>query len=313
MLPWAKETCYSHLVRLASLLFATSVFVLLIPSGAQAFCRTTTCRTTADKSCERDEDDCVIEGTPLFWPSRCVGFSFQAQGTAKLVPEDTKQAILGAFASWSEHECPAGGTASIAFSPTEDVQCKLPQANKQGANVNVVFFRDDAWPYRGIDGTLATTTVTYDGDGSIWDADIAVNAAFNDVTLSDSNAEYDVPSIVVHEVGHFMGIAHSPDDDALMAPTYTPGTLRRELAEDDIDALCTIYPPDRQATCSLTPRGGFGPRCSEATADPPKDEGGCSASTPGDASSSAFAAASVFAMIGIFAACRRRASNLGNS
>lgn len=301
-------------MRFAFPLLATSAIVFLLPLSANAFCRTTTCRATAEKECERDDDDCVAEGTPLIWPSRCVGFSFQAQGSAKLVPEDTKQAILGAFAAWSEHECPDGGTASIAFSPTEDVQCKLPQANKQGANVNVVFFRDDEWPYRGIDGTLATTTVTYDGDGSIWDADIAVNAAFNDVTLSNTDAEYDVPSIVVHEVGHFMGIAHSPDDDALMAPTYTPGTLRRDLGDDDIAALCAIYPPDRQASCSLTPRGGFGPRCSEASADPPKDEGGCSAGPENRAdATSAFATSGVFAMIGILAALRRRTSHLGKS
>lgn len=292
-------------MRKALLLLATGVVVLLVPFGASAFCRTTTCRNTAEKECERDADDCVIDGTPLFWPSRCVGFSFQAQGTVKLVPEDTRQAIFGAFATWSEHECPGGGTASIVFSPTEDVQCKLPQANKDGANVNIVFFRDDAWPYRGIDGTLATTTVTYDGDGTIWDADIAINAAFNDVTLNDTDAEYDVPSIVVHEVGHFMGIAHSSDDLALMAPTYSPGLIRRELATDDIAALCAIYPPDRKASCSLEPRGGFGPRCAPV-APPTTDDGGCSAS-PGVASSG-LAAGCVSAMLGLLAAFRRRAS-----
>lgn len=297
-------------MRKALLLLATSAIVVLAPHAASAYCRTTTCRTTAEKECERDDDDCVVEGNPLIWPSRCVGFSFQAQGTAKLVPEDTKLAILGAFATWSEHACPTGGTASIVFSPTEDVQCKLPQANKEGANVNVVFFRDDAWPYRGIDGTLATTTVTYDGDGTIWDADIAINAAFNDVTLSDTDAEYDVPSIVVHEVGHFMGIAHSSDDDALMAPTYSPGTIRRELGDDDIDALCTIYAPDRSASCSIEPRGGFGPRCSEAAAKAP-EEGGCSAA-PGVAPSG-MAAAGLSAMLGILAALRRRARHAGHT
>ena len=302
-------------MRKALLVVATSAIVVSLPSGASAYCRTTTCRNTAEKECTRDADDCVTDGIPLFWPSRCVGFSFQAQGTAKLVPEDTKQAILGAFATWSEHACPGGGVASIVFSPTEDVQCKLPQANKDGANVNVVFFRDDAWPYRGIDGTLATTTVTYDGDGTIWDADIAVNAAFNDVTLSDTDAEYDVPSIVVHEVGHFMGIAHSSNDRALMAPTYSPGLIRRELDPDDIEALCAVYPPDRQATCSVEPRGGFGARCAAVAPEPP-DEGGCSAS-PGLASagfpSSGLSALGVSAMLGFLAALRRRTSIARNS
>lgn len=226
----------------------------------------------------------MIDGTPLAWPSRCVGFSFQAQGTQKLVPEDTRDAVFGAFATWSEHECPGGGTASLAFSPTEDVSCKLPQANTTGGNVNVVFFRDDEWPYRGIDGTLATTTVTYDGDGTIWDADIAVNAAFNDVTLDLDDPRYDVPSIVVHEVGHFLGIAHSDDYDALMAPTYSPGAVNRELTEDDVAALCAIYPPDRDARCDLEPRGGFASACTETVDEPAGDDegGGCQAAPGGD-------------------------------
>lgn len=291
-------------MRKAQLLLAVA---LLLPSTASAFCRTTTCRASADEECAKDDQGCVIEGTPLVWPSRCVGFSFQAQGTAKLVPEDTKESIFAAFATWSEHQCAAGGNASIVFSPTDDVQCKLPQANKRGANVNVVFFRDDAWPYRGIDGTLATTTVTYDADGTIWDADIAVNAAFNDVTLSATDAEYDVQSIVVHEVGHFIGIAHSGDEEALMAPSYTPGAVRRELTDDDVDALCTIYPAGRDATCAPEPRGGFSARCTESPTAAAPREGGCRA-IPGstDGASTALAAGAVSAMLIFLAALRRR-------
>ena len=284
--------------------------------SAGAYCRTTTCRPTDGHDCAKDGDDaCVTEGAPLVWPSRCVGFSFQAQGSAKLVPEDTKKSILSAFASWSEHPCPSGGNASIVFSATDDVECKLPQANVQGQgpNVNVVFFRDDEWPYKGIDGTLATTTVSYDADGAIWDADIAVNSAFNDVTLSDSDVEYDVESIVVHEVGHFIGLAHSPDDEALMAPTYAPGALRRDLAEDDIAALCTVYPPDRKASCDLTYRNGFSSRCSETTvatttgggtSDGTGGKSGCNAS-----GSSPFAALGGSAMLWVLAAVRRRSSS----
>lgn len=288
-----------------SLAWGIAVWVLALPGLAEAFCRTTTCRSTTEKTCGRDDRECVNEGTPLFWPSRCVGFSFQQQGTVNLVPEDTKQAILGAFATWSEHECPSGGAASIVFSPTEDVPCKLPQANKKSGNVNVVFFRDDEWPYRGIDGTLATTTVTYDGDGSIWDADIAVNSAFNNVTLDETNAEYDVPSIVIHEVGHFLGIAHSDNPDALMYASYLPGTVNRELTPDDIDALCTIYPPDRQASCDPEPRGGFAPSCSETTTGE-EDEGGCRVTPRAALPDYGVAAVSASAIVSVLALLRRR-------
>lgn len=282
-------------------------WALAVPVAADAFCRTTTCRSTADKACARDENECVSEGKPLIWPSRCVTFSFQAQGTVNLVPEDTKAAILGAFATWSEYPCP-GGPASIAFSVTDDVPCKLPQANKQGGNVNVVFFRDDEWPYRGIDGTLATTTVSYDADGTIWDADIAVNAAFNNVTLDENDAEYDVPSIVIHEVGHFLGFAHSDNPDALMYASYLPGSVARDLREDDIEALCTVYPPDRAASCDPEPRGGFEPSCSEASADGGDDDGGCTISpaSPARGDRSALAALGLSAIVSGIALARRK-------
>ena len=53
--------------------------------------------------------------------------------------------------------------------------------------------------YRGIDGTLAKTSVTYnDTTGEIYDADIEVNSAYNEITITDDPAaiEYDLQAIL---------------------------------------------------------------------------------------------------------------------
>jgi hypothetical protein len=236
---------------------------------AGAFCRSTTCRG----ECPTDGNGCPSTGQPLFWPRSCLGFSLQKNGTQSLDLADVRLAIQKSFQAWSEVPCVAGvgAAASMTFSEIEDVACNKSQYNADGANVNVVIFRDDDWTYHGIDGTLAKTAVTYDDTtGEIFDADIEINAAFNNLTVTDTKVGYDLRAIVTHEAGHFIGIAHSPDPVATMFATYAPGSFAgRALADDDVAAICAVYPPGRQGSCDTTPRGGLGATC----ADPAKS--GC--------------------------------------
>ena len=182
-------------------------------------------------------------------------------------------AIQQSFQAWSDVPCPdAGGKfATMTFSELEDVACDKSQYNARGANVNVILFKDDDWTYKGIDGTLAKTAVTYDDrTGEIFDADIEINAAFNDLTVGDAKVAYDLRAIMTHEAGHFIGLAHSADPNASMYATYAPGTSAgRVLSGDDIKAVCAVYPPGRRGACDTTPRGGLGATC----ADPAKS--GC--------------------------------------
>src|SRR5206468_38411 len=103
---------------------------------------------------------------------------------------------------------------------------------------------------------------------------------------------YDFASIVTHETGHFLGMAHSGDSHATMYAHYNPGsTTLRNLTADDVSGICTVYPPDgsravaknvtpsgRVASdaCDPIPRHGFGPDCGAA----PK-KSGCTISAVG--------------------------------
>ena len=66
---------------------------------------------------------------------------------------------------------------------------------------------------------------------------------------------YDLPSILTHEVGHFLGMAHSTepctvggDDCPTMNPFYTTGSdAYRSLEADDVAGICAVYPPSRKA------------------------------------------------------------------
>lgn len=286
---------------LAATLAALSL--LATAADAEAFCRSTTCRSTKDKQCETDGDGCPTEGAKLFWPTSCISYATNKLGTADLDPAETRDVIRKTFQVWSDVDCPDGSVAAMTFQEREPVSCKKSEYNKTGPNVNVVLFQDSNWRYRGVDGTLAKTSVTYnDETGEILDADIEVNTANNTVTITDDPAkvEYDLQAILTHEVGHFIGVAHSPDPAAVMFASYSPGsTTQRQLHPDDIAAVCAIYPADRGVACNTEPRGGFGPTCAD-----PEPKGICSIQ-PGGASAS-FGVAAIFAGSGFLAARARR-------
>ncbi|MFO0739195.1 MAG: matrixin family metalloprotease [Labilithrix sp.] len=286
--------------------FATFTFAAL---DASAFCRSTTCRDTATKKCAVDENQCPSSGAPLRWPTTCLAYAMNRLGTQSLDPADTRPVIAKAFAAWTDVKCKDGTTAKMAFTELEPIKCKKSEYNKDGPNVNVVLFQDNDWKYRGIDGTLAKTSVTYNDDtGEIYDADIEVNAANNEVTIDDTDIEYDLQAILTHEVGHFIGIAHSARSDAVMYASYSPGSVsQRVLTDDDIAALCEIYPSTYDAACNTEPKNGYSPTC-----DDPEDDGGICAATPGARAGGglSYGVATIFLGSGLWAARRRRRRRL---
>jgi hypothetical protein len=181
---------------------------------------------------------------------------------------------------------PPSIAATDAFGPTD---CAEPRYDPGGANANVIIFHDDAWPYPELPDAVALTATHFDeSNGTILDSDIEIDAT---LPLSTSDVvpkgSYDLQSILTHEAGHFLGLAHSYQPGAAMQPSYRPGRAdERTLGDDDIAGICAIYPPDRNALpCDPTPRGGFQSECPAAEAS-----GGCSvsASAPRGRSRSAF-------------------------
>ncbi len=266
-------------MRRSDVAFAAALATcLLLPAGASAFCRTTTISVPADF--QPRLGGCWDQGRPLFWRNACVGYSIQRDASHQVSYDDASQAITRAFTRWTSATCPTDGTAtsraSIDVRDLGPVDCSIVQYNQDFPNQHVIVFRDDNWPHNDVNNTLALTTVTFNPDtGEIYDADMEVNTfqqrvALNDPVPSDG---YDFASIVTHETGHFLGLAHSGDSHATMFAHYQPGaTAMRNLTSDDVGGICAIYQPNGSRTlsggatvaedaCDPTPRHGFTTQC----------------------------------------------------
>jgi len=271
----------------ALLLGLVSALGVLAPGSASAFCRTTTVSVPADYD---PTQGCFTEGNLLWWRNACVGYSIQQSASRQVTLEQAEQAMATAFTKWTSTACPAddAGQARVSIDVRDEgpVACDTVQYNQTQPNQHVIMFRDDVWPYDDSNNTLALTTVTFDTDtGEIYDADMEINSTMTltawDPTNPDApipNGGYDFLSIVTHETGHFLGMAHSADIQATMYAHYTPGeTVMRLLTADDVAGICSIYAPDGtrnasmaavppdgivpEGACDATPRHGFTSEC----------------------------------------------------
>jgi len=289
-------------LHMARTLCVTGALIVLAPNDASAYCRTTTC-----VGCERDATTgCTIEGDPIAWPSACISFSMGLNASTQVDLETARAMMREAFATWEAAKCDAEGRGpSIHISEAfGDAVCEHAEYNPTQSNANLILFRDDSWPYSGAGKTLATTSVSFYGEtAQIYDADLEVNAT--KPLLVDTSFQkgfipgsHDLLSILTHEAGHFLGIDHSRVDGSIMQISLSPGEVRRTLGEDDISAICAIYPPDDTSrVCDQAPRGGFSAQC----ALDPAYGGACSvhSSSGSPRAHSWVALASVIAMLGL--------------
>jgi hypothetical protein len=189
----------------------------------------------------------------------------------ELAEEAVLAAIRRSFEVWE-----AEGCTDLSFPEGPRVSPTIG-ANTKGKNVITVVFRnescdglvpasDPCWE----DGGCANAYGCWDGDplqiglttttfsrctGQILDSDIELNAADFRFTVEDGPpcsggsrdgcVDTDLENTLVHEIGHVIGLGHSADPQATMYARSPDGeTAKRDLAADDREALCTIYPAD---------------------------------------------------------------------
>lgn len=246
--------------RLWTAICWAAVVATALPSSAHAFCRSHTC---VGSSCPTDDNGCPSSGAALWWAGSCIGFSIEANGSRMIPAEKLFAAVRNSFKTWSQVDCGGGQFASITFAELAPNFCDSAGYLAKGPNVNAIIFQDDDWKFK-TENNVAKTSAHFDTKtGEIYDADLEINTAVNlfttDDNLATSSIKYlDLQTVITHEVGHMIGIAHSDRVDSIMYPYYMQGTLAgRKLTDDDVAAVCAIYPPTRKAVCDPSPLGGL--------------------------------------------------------
>ncbi len=210
-----------------------------VPSTADAY---TTAKTT--------------DGIDLRWDNtEPVPFRLHFRGTDDLDTLGLQALIRTSFATWA-----ASGTANVTF---EEGRVYTGAAAHHAGPAEVdgqsaLFFVEGLWPFAT--EVIALTSVSFEADGEILDADIAFNGADHTFTTAATGGQKDFLSICTHEVGHFIGLDH-PDPDvptATMTAQYEDGdTFLRDLDPDDEEGLAFLYPcgsPPCLGAVDWTPR-----------------------------------------------------------
>jgi hypothetical protein len=231
-------------------------------------------------------------GIPEYWQKSCVPITVYLNGFSMMTRDEVAKSVAAAAHIWG----PDAVTCADGSHPYLEIDIAVdpdPNATAVVADDarNSLIIETRSWPHEP--DALSITSAFAKDDGRILDADIQLNAVPSPAGRGyewaniDPGApagkypsSYDLQVVLTHELGHFLGLAHTcynddvnvpwPNDDmgnpvpscgsAPIAVQETvmwfqsdiDNTVKRVLTADDVRGVCAIYPAAQDPhSCAL--------------------------------------------------------------
>ncbi|KAE8693889.1 Metalloendoproteinase 1 [Hibiscus syriacus] len=108
------------------------------------------------------------------------------------------------------------------------------------ADITIGFFGSDHGDGEAFDGALGVLAHAFAPEnGRIHFDEVETWAV--DFGKAKSKSAVDLESVATHEIGHILGLGHSLVQDAVMYPSLSPRSRRRELKVDDVKGVQALY------------------------------------------------------------------------
>ena len=186
----------------------------------------------------------VLNGKTLYWSGWPVSWRISNHSPENSSDESWKIAIEESFDTWQE-----GSNSNIQFT-----QQSTTSSRNTGGGDHLVYFDPTNTTGYLYSGTVAVTMISYKtSSGKITDADIIFNDRDYDFSWSGENGKFDIQDVLTHEIGHFIGLDHSPIVGATMWPYVSSKQwLHRSLSLDDSAGATAVRSSGSPATLSGT-------------------------------------------------------------
>ena len=207
--------------------------------------------------------------TTLVWPEREIHWVVEREVLEEaLNGSEALQDVQASFNAWTSVAC-----SDLAFVFDGVVEEAAAEFDTGENDVNAVVWVGSGWPHET--DAIAVTTSAFDPrNGRVVDADIELNGQQFQFTRVGGGCDprgrtMDIANTLTHEVGHVLGLEHPPDRrefelTTMFASAPTCETIKRTLAQDDINGVCFIYPS-----------GAATQRCSGQGSDLDEADSGC--------------------------------------
>jgi hypothetical protein len=194
----------------------------------------------------------TVEGRPrsLKWRTASINISISESLTAAnpniKYGSDVSGAVRRSISAWEN-------AAAVKFRTSSSTETSVSPAGRSGDGIslitiaqtpqNVLMFKS------GLEDAAAKTRVFYGKSGLITEADIVLNP-FLQFSTDGTPGTLDLESTLIHEIGHLLGLEHSPVRGAAMFENYAlngdgseNGPVSRAITEADAAAVRAIYGP----------------------------------------------------------------------